>query len=293
MLGDYAMGLLTAPSTYIGLITGGTGKAAAVAGTQAAKLGVRKVLGNIGQSAVRAAIPEAAMGFGQGVAQEATRVTTGQQEEFTGGRTVTTGIASGIGGGVFGGLGAGAGMLTGKGALSRAENANELLEAARIGAAKKAKIAAEKSKQTLKTADKEKINTVRNTLNALDPAKVAEGRRLKKDLNPSETLEASLGSEVFENIMAAAIRVKDKLNIVDDVLYKQGDTIPAGKEVGDVKVMGDRITTKLYDAMRNGELENLGIGNILREHNLNMDQFSLVYLAEVSQAGRILGIQGQ
>jgi len=57
--------------------------------------------------------------------------------------------------------------------------------------------------------------------------------------------------------------------------------------------MGDRITTKLYDAMRNGELENLGIGNILREHNLNMDQFSLVYLAEVSQAGRILGIQGQ
>jgi len=293
MLGDYAMGLLTAPSTYLGLITGGTGKAAAVAGTQAAKLGVRKVLGNIGQSAVRAAIPEAAVGFGQGVAQEATRVTTGQQEEFTGGRTVTTGIASGIGGGVFGGLGAGAGMLTGKGALSRAENANELLEAARIGAAKKAKIAAEKSKQTLKTVDKEKINSVRNTLNALDPAKVAEGRRLKKDLNPSETLEASLGSEVFENIMAAAIRVKDKLNIVDDVLYKQGDTIPAGKEVGDVKVMGDRITTKLYDAMRNGELENLGIGDILREHNLNMDQFSLVYLAEVSQAGRILGIQGQ
>ena len=98
----------------------------------------------------------------QGAAQEATRVTTGQQEEFTGGRTVTTGIASGIGGGVFGGLGAGAGMLTGKGALSRAENANELLEAARIGATKKAKIAAEKSKQTLKTADKEKINTAKN-----------------------------------------------------------------------------------------------------------------------------------
>lgn len=271
MLGDYAEGLLLAPSTYLGLISGGTGKAAAVAGTQAAKLGVRKILGDIGRSAGRAAAVEGAIGFGQGAAQEATRVTTGQQESFTGGRTAVTGIASGLGGAVFGGGAAALGSLTGKGALSRAADANELLEAARIGAARKAKIAADKSKEVLKNASKEQIDEARATLNALDPAKVAEGRRLKKDLNPSDTLEGSLGSEVFENIMAAAIQVKDRLQIKK----------------------GDRITTAMYDAMRNGELENLGIGNILREHNLNMDQFSLVYLAEVSEAGRTLGIQGQ
>lgn len=271
MLLDYAEGLATAPSTYIGLISAGTGKAAAVAGTQAAKLGVRKILGDVGRSAVRAAVPEAAIGLGQGAVQEATRVTTGLQEEFTGGRTLTTGVASGLGGAVFGGGAAAIGSMTGKGALSRASKANELLEAARIGAANKAKVAAEKTDEVLATASKEKVEAVRKTLNELDPAKVAEGRRLKKDLNPSSTLEASLGSEVFRNIMAAGVRVKDVL---------------------DVKP-GERITSAMQRALKNGELQDLGISNILKEHNLNMDQFSLIYMAEVSEAGRTLNIQGQ
>ena len=271
MLLDYAEGLATAPSTYIGLISAGTGKAAAVAGTQAAKLGVRKILGDVGRSAVRAAVPEAAIGLGQGAVQEATRVTTGLQDEFTGGRTLTTGVAGGLGGAVFGGGAAAIGSMTGKGALSRASKANELLEAARIGAAKKAKVAAEKTDEVLATASKEKVEAVRNTLNELDPAKVAEGRRLKKDLNPSSTLEGSLGSEVFRNIMAAGVRVKDVL---------------------DVKP-GERITSAMQRALKNGELQDLGISDILKEHNLNMDQFSLVYMAEVSEAGRTLNIQGQ
>lgn len=271
MLLDYAEGLATAPSTYIGLISAGSGKAAAVAGTQAAKLGVRKILGDVGRSAVRAAVPEAAIGLGQGAVQEATRVTTGLQEEFTGGRTLTTGVAGGLGGAVFGGGAAAIGSMTGKGALSRASKANELLEAARIGAAKKAKVAAEKTDEVLATASKEKVEAVRNTLNELDPAKVAEGRRLKKDLNPSSTLEGSLGSEVFRNIMAAGVRVKDVL---------------------DVKP-GERITSAMQRALKDGELQDLGISNILKEHNLNMDQFSLIYMAEVSEAGRTLNIQGQ
>src|SRR5210317_952811 len=39
---DYAEGIATAPSTYLGIISGGTGKAAAYGATQAAKIGVRK-----------------------------------------------------------------------------------------------------------------------------------------------------------------------------------------------------------------------------------------------------------
>ena len=34
-IGDYLQGTFTAPSTYIGLATGGTGKLASMAGTQA------------------------------------------------------------------------------------------------------------------------------------------------------------------------------------------------------------------------------------------------------------------
>ena len=318
MLGDYAMGLATAPSTYIGLLSGMTGKAAAVAGTQAAKLSIRNALGSAMKSGVKAAVmgpglpgklkyaspllSEAGIGAVQGLAQSGTRVSTGQEDEFKFSRAATNAAAAGIGGAAISGvgslIGSGAQALSNKAlakyarenaktpeeyqeilkegakaftAKQRATNANELLEAARLGAAKKAKVAAEKSKEVLSTADKEKVKKIKATLNELDPAKVAEGRRLKKDLNPSTTLEGALGSEVIDNIAAAAYRVSDVLELKE----------------------GDRITTSLFNAMNQGKLQSLGINNILKEHNLNYDQFSLVYLAEVSEAGRTLGAQGR
>jgi len=42
--GDYAEGILTAPSTYVSLFTAGAGKVGAVAGQQVAKAAVRKAL---------------------------------------------------------------------------------------------------------------------------------------------------------------------------------------------------------------------------------------------------------
>ena len=74
MLLDYAEGLATAPSTYIGLISAGSGKAAAVAGTQAAKLGVRKILGDVGRSARKVVYPS-----GYGIAPSAVRAAVPEQ----------------------------------------------------------------------------------------------------------------------------------------------------------------------------------------------------------------------
>tara|TARA_R100000995_G_scaffold32230_1_gene14484 strand:- start:133 stop:3477 length:3345 start_codon:yes stop_codon:yes gene_type:complete len=318
MLGDYAMGLATAPSTYLGLLSGMTGKAAAVAGTQAAKLSIRKALASAMKSGAKAAVmgpglpgklkyaspllSEAGIGAVQGLAQSGTRVSTGQEDEFKFSRAITNAAAAGVGGAAIAGAGSLVGTVAQAGtnialakyaretaktpeeyqeilrrgvvgltAEQRTVNANELLEAARLGAAKKAKVAAEKSKEILKNADKEKVKKIKAKLNELDPAQVAEGRRLKKDLNPSDTLEGALGSEVIDNIAAAAYRVSDVLELKE----------------------GDRITTALHRAMTEGKLQALGINKILREHNLNYDQFSLVYLAEVSEAGRTLGIQGK
>ena len=42
---DYEQGVFKAPSTYIGLMTGGAGKLATTGGVQIAKVGVRKILG--------------------------------------------------------------------------------------------------------------------------------------------------------------------------------------------------------------------------------------------------------
>ena len=43
-MGDYAEGVFTAPSTYAGILTGFTGKAAGMASTQFAKLGLRFII---------------------------------------------------------------------------------------------------------------------------------------------------------------------------------------------------------------------------------------------------------
>ena len=264
MLGDYAAAVMTAPSTYAGLATGGTGKLATMAGVQAAKLGVRRILAEGAKSAGRAAIVEGAIGAGQGAMQEATRVKTGIQDEFTGGRTAVTGVASAVTGGL---LNFPVGMVQAK----QASKANEILEQSRLAATERAGIAAEKSEEVLAKGNIEEIENIRKTLNALDPDEVFQGRRLRQQLMKADTMEAALGPEVVQNITAAAIRVKEKIKLKE----------------------GERITSGIYRLLKEDELGEIKeVSNILREHNLNLDQFSLIYLAEISDAGRTLGQHG-
>ena len=265
MMADYGMSILTAPSTYAGIITGGAGKAATVAGIQGTKLGIRKLLYEGAKSAVKAAGVEGAIGAGQGAMQTATRVETGLEEDFTLGRTAMTAAGSALTGGVIG-------FPTGIAAASRASKANEIVESAKLAAADKARTASAKSDEIIQKAGPLRVDKVKQILNALDPDEVFQGRQLRRDLSPSDTMEASLGSEVVRNIAAATIRVQDRLKLRE----------------------GDRITTGITQLIREGDDEILPeIAEILREHNLNYDQFSLVYLAEISDAGRTLQAQGQ
>lgn len=257
MMWDYAAGLLTAPSTYIGIATGGTGKAAAAAGTQATKFGIRKILAG----ALKAAAVEGAIGAGQGVVQEETRVETGLQEDIRGSQVAIQGLASAATAGLIN-------LPVGALQVKQANKANELYESAKVAQAQRANEASVKTEEVLTTASADKVKEVKDVLNQLDPTKVAEGRRIKQDLMPGDTLEAALGSDVVNNITAAAIRVKDELKLEK----------------------GDRITTGLHRLLDDGKLDELdSIRDILGEHNLTMDQFSLVFLSEVSDAGKTLG----
>ena len=265
MMWDYAEGIISAPSTYLGLVTGGAGKAASVAGTQAAKLGVRKLVHEGLKSAGKAAIVEGAVGAATGATQTDVRVETGVEEEFTNTRALVSGLGAAAGAGI---LNFPVGMLNAK----RASKANELLESAKIKQAEKATQASEKTAEVLGKASSKEVKEVRNVLEALDPTKVAEGRRLKKNLNPSDSLEAAIGAETVDNIAAAAIRVKKKIKLKE----------------------GERITTAIHRLIDEDKLPELAdVNKILDEHNLTSDQFSLVYLAEISDAGRTLSSQSQ
>lgn len=89
--GDYVAGVLSAPSTYAGIFTGGGAKVGTLAAQQGVKLGIRQILkqGASGkalrsaavQGAVRAGAVEGGIGAGQVAAQEQVRVDTGLKEE--------------------------------------------------------------------------------------------------------------------------------------------------------------------------------------------------------------------
>ena len=279
MVGDYAEGIARAPSTILGLISGGTGKAAGVAATQVAKLGVRQLLKKAATSAIgRAAAVEGTIGAGQGALSEATRVTTGAQEEFTGARTAVSGIGNALGAGLLTGAVQGAGKLLPKTKLNREarqSTADELLYKSELAETARAKKASESSKNTLKNANPDKVKKLREKINAIDPNMTAIGRRLKKEKGPGETMEAALGSEVTENIMAAAIRVIDLLDVKE----------------------GQPITEAVAIALRNGDLSLGGdlskVSAIMDEHNITLDQFAYIYAAELSEAGRKLQQSGQ
>ena len=266
--GDYVQGLATAPSTYLGVLTGGLGKLAAASGVQVAKLGMKKLLSkSLMASALRAGTVEGIIGTGQGLAQEMVKEETGYQDEINATNVALTGGVSALTGGIIGG---GAGALQTKLAL----NASKKLEVAQQAAKTVAKNANKKAKQTLaKKGNDNKLKFIEGQLKALDPDKVALGKGLTDEIAEAKqlgTLRAGLPTEVFENVAAAALEITDKIKFAK----------------------GDRITSVLQKAITDGQIKTDDMLKIMNEYNITPDQFSLIYKAELSEAGRTLGVQG-
>lgn len=267
--GDYVQGIASAPSTYAGILTGGAGKLAALGGVNLAKIGIKKLLGEgIKKSAIRAGLTEGAIGTGQGLAQEMTKEETGYQEDINYGNVALTGGISGITGGVIGG---GAGILQTRQALKAAEKL-DVAQTAQKTISKKANAKAKATLQKNKNSNTQKY--ISKNLNALDPEKVDLGIGIAREIADAKelgTLTGKLPTELYENISAAALDLAAK---------------------GKLKIKkGDRITTVLQRAIADGDLKVPEITKILKEYNLTADKFSLLYKAELSEAGKTMQVQ--
>jgi len=267
--GDYIQGIASAPSTYAGIATGGAGKLAALGGVNLAKMGIKKLLGEgIKKSAIRAGLTEGAIGTGQGLAQEMTKEETGYQDDISYGNVALTGGISGITGGVIGG---GAGILQTRQALKAAEKL-DVAQTAQKTLSKKANAKAKATLQKNKNSNAQKY--ISKNLNALDPEKVDLGIGIAREIADAKelgTLTGKLPTELYENISAAALDLAAK---------------------GKLKInKGDRITTVLQRAIADGDLKVPEITKILKEYNLTADKFSLLYKAELSEAGKTMQVQ--
>jgi len=258
--GDYAEGILTAPSTYLGILTGGLAKGTAVAGQQVAKAAIRKQLvSSITKRGILAgAATEGAIGVGQGDIQERIKVELFPEYEYDVGSVALQGGLSALPGGVLGGL-------------SARKGAKQAVRAERIGqigaerVARKNLAATQAAEETIRAADDVKKRQISQIL-------VGAGEEVRTEKLPqSEQLLTQLDDSTQIRIQAAAIELGAELK---PIKFSDGTV--------------ERITETIARAIADGSISARNFDEIMTKYNLTSPQLALLFTADVSRAARTL-----
>lgn len=307
-VGDFAGAVLSAPSTYVGLGSFGLGKIGAKAATKATQVAVRLglkdhlkknavktgVKRNIKQQALKeaatGAVTGAAIGGGQAAAQGETR------EEVIDGYDYTTKdflVDATIGGVTEGAIGAGLGYIGGRVGRANRQKADDMLLQRKDALRAEREATSKTAFETIKTATEEqkkaamsRVSDLEEVLSAragvkgaklkdpLDPERVAKGKALlnaMSDPKADPIFSSGLSADTMRRVAAASID-----------LMKSG-----GLNIRD----NERITQGIADAIRNDETGEVFkiLEDVRSKYGLSKDEFSLIYLSEVSRAGQTLG----
>jgi len=295
--GDYLEGVLTSPATLAGVFTGGFTKLAgmaAVKSTQiATRLAVKKILSKqFAKEAAKGfgvgAVVEGAVGYGQIEAQEGAREATIENYEgmSVGQKALATGLNS-----AFGGITSGfsRGMM-----VKQADQVSDALTKQSLNIAADKKKSAKKAVNNLKSVatpqGKKKINEILNRMNGLvsvleqrdlkklkldplDPDKVAKGADLKSTIlteGPNKNVTTGLSKHTLQGITAAAFDLSEKINLQPD----------------------QRVSSALADALEAGTIATKEVNDIIANYGLTKEEFSYIFLSDLSEAGRVLGQAG-
>ena len=219
--GDYAEGILTAPSTVAGLFSFGAGKAAAATAQQGIKFGIKQALkggarGAGGALAVDVPATVATVG-----SQEQTRVNLGMQEDIDLGKVGTAAAISTV---LTGTLGGATGALKAK----RQFDAEDMISGVKIQEAEEANIGYEKTKSVYKNNKLKKVAknledklsaTGKYALSETVPKEMEAGAKKLSSLTPSIEGASLLPDPIIiRNIAAAGAKVIDLLPPLEGVV---------------------------------------------------------------------------
>ena len=280
---DYAVGLVTAPSTWLGLLTGGSGKAVSVVGQQATKQLVRTAL----KSALKAGLVEGGIGAGQNVAQQGTRMELDSEREFSGTELALTSGLSAIPGVVLGGANA---VRLGRGEIKQAG----VLEEATAAKAELQATATVRAKETIEKAKvdggrEETLKEIEDVLDELEPL-MGDAKGKKPKLDPIDPIITDAGEEVRLGIEPTPEGLE-----VGIPIEKKEHMLAAILDFGTViqRTSGKRITEDLVTAIGRGEIPGNVFNDIKEKYNLNDFDIKNMLGAEFSRAGRTLNISSQ
>lgn len=307
--GDYVAGVLSAPSTYAGIFTGGGAKVGALAAQQGVKLGIREILkrGAAGQAlrsaatkgAVRAGAVEGTIGAGQVAAQEQVRVETGMQDEIRGG-AVALGAATGaIPGSIFG-----AAAQTQKAVTENvAERVLKITEKQSARAAEHANRTTTKQVFEDDATGKTALDVYENLVSrkkAIEETfpEVETGRKIKETLKPddAELVDAPELTIAGKKLNEAAQAARPKMPLVASLEEKSLQNLAAfaTKLMDKVEpVEGERFASILGRALKSEFYNPDSLRALAKDFGLKVSDLGPLLAAEFSQAGKTLKIASQ
>tara|TARA_A100001515_G_scaffold138098_1_gene131370 strand:- start:45 stop:3641 length:3597 start_codon:yes stop_codon:yes gene_type:complete len=316
--GDYLGGVFTAPSTYAGIFSFGAAKAGALAAQQGVKFGIRQAIKGGARGAIPALAIDAPVAAGTIAAQEQIRKDTGIKEKGEGidfGKVGTGAAISALTSGIIGG-GIGARQAY-TGFQSEKIVMNSLLkQKAKTEAAHAESLKVFNSKSSLGKKAKEIKNKL--ALKETIPEALEEGKKLKQKITkkqvkqtPIQNISATIDSQTLDNIAAAGAKIYDSIlprvkEVKADgtlVRYAKGSKEDLQERFSsritrallDQKSVIDKVEQGLDDtlAKQDASIDILSLENILKKHNVSLEQLGLIYAEEVSEAGRKLGTQSK
>jgi len=281
--GDYAEGILKAPSTYVGLALPGVGKAGGVAATQAANQAVKRTLATALKTPVTtlaskaaanpiktAVLVEGTAGTLQNIAAQKTEIEADLRKEYN---PTETALAFGLSGAPVGVLGV---LAKGKAEKAIEAGTDDIVAQATEAVNKADEAAFEKATETI-AKNRVLARTVAGALNPLDPELVAKGKGAikdvadEKDLTPDFTI--ALDDKRTKRIFAAAT----------DILSKQEGGL----------LDGERVTEGVARVIRGMDEKQADSGldflkETLEKYNITHDDLANMFMADVSDAARKL-----
>ena len=278
-IGDYGWGIVTAPSTYLGFVTGGSAKVATFAGQRAASAGLRRILAGMATGA----IVEGGIGAGQNVAQQATRMELDPEREFSGTELALTTGLSAVPGAILGGVGqVKRNRLIEKADLLQ-QQADEAVATAEDLAKKQVKkVASDDSAGVKKVMDELAEDgfeagalVERGKLNPIDPDLLEQGVSILGEQKRlvDEGYAVVLDTEVVQRVAVVAREIAKK---------------------GGVKIeQGQRITEAVAKAIANKEIPEEILTEIFDTYNISHRELGPIMASTASEAGKVLQAMGQ
>ena len=317
---DYTEGVVTSPSTYAGLISGGIGKLAGVGGTRAAialakSLATKQVKSSLKERILKAGVPaalkaaavEGGIEAGADTARQESRILTGIQEKFSPLRLATSSVAAGILPGVVSGA-----VQTGRAgqreALGALLNKGAAAKATRI---KEADAAAKESLGKNKNIYEELVKSS-GTLQALEKTRVARGAEIRGnkafgstildyaenvDKDALVDLDINLNISILERMSALTVDLlKSSGASTADIIKRMTDN--EGRPLRIIDILANEIergSTKVAGkgtdvAQTTGTLE---FKKLVKNYELEFSDVAALFAHEFSEAGRVLNIASQ